>query len=178
MSINTFLSSTVGLFSGKVGVGSAGHRAFVIASRGHSLRFYGGPFRDAFVKAPTPGYFLVKMAAEQQGYADVTVAVHDFRAPDPEALRLAVIAGIKAAFRGDAIYVGCGAGIGRTGTYLAAVLKVFFPHSDPVALVREQYLSYAVETKDQEQLLANFDVTAIRAKLFWWALQARLGLLK
>ncbi len=135
--------------------------AFEVTYLGQRLQFFGGPFK---LSAQHPDAFLVKCATEQTGVYHAAIPCEDFRAFDPADLYKAVDAALDAAFRGSPIYAGCAGGIGRTGTFLAAVLKVFFPDENPVDTVRDVYLSYAVETADQRKLLASFDVSKLRRK--------------
>jgi protein-tyrosine phosphatase len=58
--------------------------------------------------------------------------------------------------RGETIYLHCFAGIGRTGTVLACLLKTAGAAGDPVALVRAIYDPRALETAEQQGFARAF----------------------
>jgi len=58
--------------------------------------------------------------------------------------------------RGETIYLHCFAGIGRTGTVLACLLKVAGAAGDPVELVRAIYDARALETEEQQRFARAF----------------------
>jgi len=60
------------------------------------------------------------------------------------------------------VYVGCAAGLGRTGTFIAALARLA-GIVDPVAWVRTNYDPRAVETADQEAAVAALDLDAVWA---------------
>ncbi|MFN3180195.1 MAG: hypothetical protein ACK41R_08650 [Thermus sp.] len=53
------------------------------------------------------------------------------------------------------LYVGCRAGLGRTGTALAILAGLWCLTETPIAYVREHYLEEAVETRDQVEYVAR-----------------------
>ena len=57
---------------------------------------------------------------------------------------------------GQTIYLHCFAGLGRTGTVLACLLKAAGAADDPVALVRTIYDARALETEEQQQFTRAF----------------------
>ena len=61
--------------------------------------------------------------------------------------------------------VGCLGGQGRTGLFLALLAKVW-GIADPVKYVRRVYLRRAVETRDQEEWVADFEASGLRRWLF------------
>jgi protein-tyrosine phosphatase len=68
---------------------------------------------------------------------------------------------IRAAFErarsGERVEVGCAGGLGRTGTVLACMATLSgVPAAEAVAWVRANYDGRAVETDDQEALVARF----------------------
>ncbi len=67
------------------------------------------------------------------------------------------------------VYVGCKAGIGRTGTLIAALANLS-GHADPVAWTRRHYLAAAVETEAQAGAVEALDPGAV-----WAAYRARSG---
>ena len=148
---------------------------FLIEAGGVSLKFVGGPFRHADQYANS---WKLKMAKEQPGQSDYIVPLVDFTAPTTKQLIDAAERAITAAMTGRTVYVGCAGGIGRTGTMMAAILKVFFPDADPVKIVRAEYLGHAVETGEQMRVLDQLDVTDLRKKvlrrLFWLGLGNKL----
>jgi protein-tyrosine phosphatase len=82
----------------------------------------------------------------------------DFGLPDDEAELFAATADLyRRARAGELVEVACYGGIGRTGTVLGCltVLAGVDP-SDAVAWVRGHYHPSAVETSEQEQLVARF----------------------
>ena len=58
--------------------------------------------------------------------------------------------------RGETIYLHCLAGIGRTGTVLACLLKTAGAAGDPVDLVRRIYDPRALETEEQQRFARAF----------------------
>ena len=139
-----------------------GNGAFVVDLRGTRLTFIGGPYRHS---SQHPFAYLVKCATEQTGRFDTEIPCQDFQPFKEADLRRALHVAIDAALAGRPVYAGCMGGIGRTGTFLAAVLKVLMPEYDPVLLLRTVYLPHAVETAAQERLIAGLDVTDLRHKV-------------
>ena len=67
------------------------------------------------------------------------------------------------------IYIGCKAGIGRSGTLIAALASLS-GLADPVAWTRQHYMAAAVETEAQAAAVAALDSGAV-----WSAFRARSG---
>ena len=57
---------------------------------------------------------------------------------------------------GETIYLHCRAGLGRTGTVLACLLKTAGAAGDPVELVRRIYDPRALETEEQQRFARAF----------------------
>jgi len=81
---------------------------------------------------------------------------------------------LRAGLAGEKIYIGCMGGWGRTGLFMALLAKAT-GISDPVAFIREYYTPHAVETKEQQDYVANFDVSPIQRELWRWAWKVRLA---
>ena len=146
----------------------------------------GGPF----ARCPRNA-FGVNMAAKEILGGDIRVPVVDFGTPDPDVLLSRALYACYVALQGkDPVYVGCGFGIGRTGTFLAVMARITNPESDLVAVgdiggrrkggvvrwLRERYRNDAVETKAQEEMINALDVTEARHHYRTWVWQKRLGL--
>jgi len=58
--------------------------------------------------------------------------------------------------RHETIYLHCLAGLGRTGTVLACLLKTAGALGDPVGLVRAIYDARALETEEQQRFARSF----------------------
>jgi len=58
--------------------------------------------------------------------------------------------------RHETIYLHCFAGLGRTGTVLACLLKTAGAAGDPVGLVRAIYDARALETEEQQRFARAF----------------------
>ena len=124
---------------------------------------HGGPF-DAFAP-PAIGVCLETRSA-QAHLARVVIDIADFAAPGRAVFETG-LAEILRAMRAQpdaAVYVGCRAGLGRTGTVLAGLAKLA-GIAEPVAWVRAQYDARAVETAEQEAAVAALDVAAVWARL-------------
>jgi hypothetical protein len=82
----------------------------------------------------------------------------DFGLPTDEAEIFAAIADVhRRARAGDVVEVACYGGIGRTGTVLGCLsVLAGVPPTEAVAWVRDHYHPSAVETEEQEQLIARF----------------------
>lgn len=116
----------------------------------------GGPF-DAI----PDGAFGVCLEPEaaKAGFADVALPMRDFGVPEPEALRRAVGAVLSQmrAEPGRPVHVGCRAGYGRTGLFLACLARAAGVEGDPVDYVRRHYHPNAAETPEQEEAARGFN---------------------
>lgn len=131
---------------------------------GRYFRVYGGPFVKAFTSA-----FGVCLAPESPAAhkADVLVEIVDFGTPTPEAMVDAIDKAVDAMRRRRPVYAGCMGGIGRTGTFIACLAKLW-GSKNPVADVRANYLGYAVETAAQEEFVRKLEFpAALRWKVMW-----------
>lgn len=118
-------------------------------------RFAAGPFTDlpegAFGLCLDPG-------APNRHAASLTLDIVDFGLPDPAELRVTLNA-LRAAMEAEPgllFYIGCRAGLGRTGTILACLAAECGMGGDPVAWVRAQHDPRAVETPAQEEFARNW----------------------
>jgi hypothetical protein len=147
-----------------------GNGSIMLSLRGGKfLRVYGGPYP----KKPSR-MRGVKMAQEINLPCDVSVPTADFGVPSREDLLKGLNAVLGFLRDRDEVYVGCMGGIGRTGTFLALLLKLWGSER-PVAHLRSIYLNHAVETRKQEELVEAFTFPfTMRVKVAW--LKAR-GLL-
>ncbi|MCS6932254.1 MAG: tyrosine-protein phosphatase [Acetobacteraceae bacterium] len=122
---------------------------------GASAEVLGGPF-DAL----PPGVFSVclEAAAEKAWLADILLPTPDFGVPEPEALRAAVARALAAlaAEPSRPLFVGCRAGLGRTGLFLGCLLVAAGVAGDPVAQLRRLYHPAAAETPEQEAAIRSF----------------------
>lgn len=125
-------------------------------------RFAAGPFA-----ALPEGAFGVCLDADapNRGQAALTLDIEDFGLPDPAALRAALDT-LKAAMVREPdrlFYIGCRAGLGRTGTVLACLAAECGVEGDPVAWVRAHHDPRAVETPAQEAFARGWPGLAWRA---------------
>jgi hypothetical protein len=127
---------------------------------------YGGPYRQV------PELFWgVKMAEEIDHPHMVAVDTKDFDVPKVSDLKAGIVKALMAMINEEDVYAGCMGGIGRTGIFLAALAKVQIEYrrskhragrgEDPVLYVRKHFIPHAVETKQQEEYIANLDVSDI-----------------
>jgi protein-tyrosine phosphatase len=130
------------------------------------LRFFGrdrcirgGPFDDFC--PPDIGVCLEALSARADR-ASIALPVADYRAPSPAALADGLLALLLAmrAVPERAVYIGCRAGLGRTGMLIAALAKLA-GQGDPVDWTRRHYHPRAVETAAQEKAVATLDAGAI-----------------
>jgi protein-tyrosine phosphatase len=122
---------------------------------GRDATITGGPF-DAI----PDGAFGVCLepAAEKAWLADIALPTPDFGLPEPEALKRAV-GDVLAQLRAHPerpVHVGCRAGIGRTGLFLACLARAAGVEGDALDFVRRHYLPHAAETPEQEAMARAF----------------------
>lgn len=141
------------------------------------VEIYGGPW----LKKPA-GYFGICMALEvleggglSAPSPDIVVEVEDFSTPDPDAIRLAALLGLQQALLNlKPVYVGCGFGIGRTGTMLGLMARIATPWiQSPVEFVRRTYYAQAVETKEQREMVERLNVSKASALYQRWIWRKR-----
>lgn len=123
---------------------------FTHPATGKKVRVYGGPFDQWDGK--TFGVCL-EAGSKLAGSANVLIPTPDFGVPNGADLMRGVLDAAEALEHEGAIYVGCRGGIGRTGMFMAALVGLLLPASNPVKYVRDQYLPYAVETSAQGKLV-------------------------
>lgn len=135
-----------------------------------TLRFFGrdryirgGPF-DAFCP-PAIGVCL-ESRSRNASQALIALPIADYGSPEPDALAdglLALLREMRAA-PSLPVYIGCRAGLGRTGMLIAAMAKLA-GQRDPIGWTRRHYDLRAVETAAQEQGVAAMDAQAIWRRL-------------
>ncbi len=128
---------------------------------GAPRRIQGGPF-NAF--APPAIGVCLERHSRLVHLTDVLVDVPDFTAPTQEQLHQGLLETLRlmAAAPGLPVYVGCAAGLGRTGTFIAALARLA-GIEDAVAWTRAHYDPRAVETLAQEAAVAALDPAAVWA---------------
>lgn len=119
------------------------------------VRFAAGPF----TALPDRAFGLcLDPHAPNRDAAALTLDIEDFGLPDPAALR-ATLDALRAAMAAEPerlFYVGCRAGLGRTGTILACLAAESGVAGDPVAWVRAQHDPRAIETAAQEAFVRGW----------------------
>jgi len=128
-------------------------------------RVFGGPYMNR-----PHGTIGLKMAVEIQARCDINVPTEDYSVPKDEDALKGLEAAVHDILHGLPVYVGCLGGIGRTGLMLALIAKAWGV-KDPVAYVREHYYPHAVETKEQQAFIRDFEVPP---RLRWKIKMARL----
>jgi len=132
-----------------------------LTRRGAARRVVGGRFNDF---APPAIGVCLEARSRLANLADVLIEVPDFTAPTQAQLRDGLVATLR--LMRDApelpVYVGCAAGLGRTGTFIAALARMA-GIGDAVAWVRANYDGRAVETAEQAAAVAALDVDAVWA---------------
>jgi len=117
-------------------------------------------------RRPRPPDFAIYLDERWRDDPQVTwpyriIGWEDFGLPDDEAEIFTAIVDLhRRARAGELVEIACYGGLGRTGTVLGCltVLAGVAP-SDAVAWVRAHYHPSAIETPDQEQLIARFAQT-------------------
>lgn len=134
-----------------------------LAGAGKSLVVTGGPF-DAYPYTGLDVGICVRAEDVPPG-VDAHVPIRDFDVPQDEAkLRQVLLWAFKAAIDGRSLYVGCMGGWGRTGLFLSLMAKVAGV-TEPIGYVRVNYTPRAVETREQEKFVKNFDVSDLRREV-------------
>lgn len=147
--------------------------ALQFALGGRDYAVYGGPFAAAFHES-VPAALLVKLDPNADVFCDINFPIKDFSVPTVEAMR-AVIERLLREMHANEIdaYVGCMAGRGRTGLFLACLVKTLGLDRDAglrmlaglddprdldpaVRYVRLYYYQHAVENVRQEYFVRSF----------------------
>ena len=133
----------------------------VLRLLGSDRRVIGGSFNDF------PGSAIgvcLEARSRLAKLADVLIDVPDFTAPTQAQMEdgLVRILCLLRDAPGVSVYVGCAAGLGRTGTFIAALARLA-GIDDAVAWVRANYDARAVETSEQAAAVAALDVDAVWA---------------
>lgn len=133
---------------------------------------WGGPYFDR------PRNMLgVKMAEEIDLMCHIDIPTKDFGVPSMLTMTHGVNEAVACLSQGKELYVGCMGGIGRTGLFMACMLKTaherkwgstwrrffrrwFEPNISYVEEVRKQYHPYAVETEQQRDFVRRFEVAS------------------
>ena len=128
---------------------------------GADRRIVGGSFND--FAAPAIGVCL-ETRSRLANLADVLIDVPDYTAPTQAQLVEGLATTLRLMHDTPAlpVYVGCAAGLGRTGTFIAALARLA-GIADAVVWTRAHYDPRAVETPAQEAAVAALDEAAVWA---------------
>jgi hypothetical protein len=132
---------------------------------------FGGPYTEK-----PKGMFGVKMAAEINKPCDINIPTPDFHVPDTNILLNGMARTVIALHKKKEVYIGCMAGRGRTGLFMAAMVQLSAQYrhkklgaalsKDIIPRVRREYYSHAVETKGQENFITRLETTRLH-NLVW-----------
>jgi hypothetical protein len=135
----------------------------------------GGPY----IEKPQ-GLTGVKMAREiplhKNGDHEINIPTVDFQVPPVGELSIGLAEAVNQILDGKLLYVGCMAGRGRTGLFLAVLCRAFgIDH--PVEYVRAHYYKHAVETLDQYKYVEKFPIPeAVTAQIAGARKSRRFGI--
>jgi hypothetical protein len=125
------------------------------------MTIIGGPF-DAYKSGIG---VCLEESSDRAEHATILFPIPDFTAPTPAALEAAVaeIINTHADVPNFPVYIGCLGGKGRTGTVIAALVKVsqhlkgplIDHHLGPVGITRKHFNRLAVETRQQEKVVED-----------------------
>ncbi|MBC7637477.1 MAG: tyrosine-protein phosphatase [Acetobacteraceae bacterium] len=126
---------------------------------GRNRIIQGGPFDD--FQPPAIGVCL-EVRSLRVAEAALVLPVVDYGAPDAAELTAALrdVLALMATNPDLPVYIGCRAGIGRTGMMIAALAKLA-GIANPIAWVRAHYHPDAVETSDQHAVIEALDPAMI-----------------
>lgn len=149
---------------------------------GRKVTVMGGPYRDRPHEIRG-----VKLAQEIESTADVVLDIPDFGVPTNHQVDKALYQALKILCEDGVIYLGCMGGIGRTGMFMAILIKTIgimnlerdrktwwgriknffnqYPSTlengymiyEPVDYVRDNYIPNAVETEEQYSFASDYD---------------------
>lgn len=131
---------------------------------------HGGPYRNKPKKM-----FGVKMAKEIDRPCDVDIPTEDFSVPDKKVMAWGLFHAYRGIKKHGVIYAGCMGGIGRTGLFMALMLRLAYEArtsdtsdrtDEHIGYLREHYHPHSVETPEQREYVRNFN-------LFWLKLAVR-----
>lgn len=150
--------TTAGKQSTKVNTAVQCNGKMVLSVDGRSVVVYGGRYL-----ARPLGMKSVKLAKEIDAACNAYLDIPDFGVPAEIYARAAVNTAINFLKEDGEIYVGCMGGIGRTGMFLAILVKRLeflngekLSGEECIRRVRKEYLSYAIETGEQERFVSTF----------------------
>lgn len=128
-------------------------RGFQIPDLGY---VYAGPYleKPSFIRG-------IKLAPEIKAEAQAVADIKDFGVPKVDDMIRLLLWAIKIMREDSVVYVGCMMGQGRTGTFLACLVKCF-DIIDPIGYVRGKYNPHACETAQQEQFVADFPIDVVK----------------
>ena len=136
------------------------------------FKFAGGPFRQAPKYENTFNVCLLESKFGQT--CDLWSPIPDFGVPPSYgAVQEHLKATLRAALDGKDVYVGCMGGKGRTGLFLALLLRCTGAYTGNlggigvIKYLRAVFDPHAVETEEQESYVNAFDVKPIQTWLFW-----------
>lgn len=143
----------------------------------HTLEFTGGPYDYYKGRLHNEDkWFGFCVRAEAASHFDAHLPIVDFSVPDatPEEVGAALKQAILARLAGKNVYVGCMGGWGRTGLALSLITKIVRPDLDPIQTVRGSYTPKAVETREQEAYVRDFDTSDLHRWFIRAAWRSRL----
>jgi hypothetical protein len=114
---------------------------------------WGGPYQNK------PG-IMVGVSMRESSKKDICtigIPTPDFNVPSLGVLNHGLKVAVQEILDGQPLYVGCGAGFGRTGLFLAILAKAF-KVDKPVEYVREHYIESAVETPRQYEFVLDYQI--------------------
>lgn len=123
------------------------------------VQVFGGPYLDKPVDAVG-----IKLAAEIKASCHVALDIVDFNVPTQADARRAVVKALVLLDAHGDIYAGCMGGVGRTGLFLALMVKTLedLPGTDAIQVVRDHFNIHAIETKEQEAFVIAFDTRRLQ----------------